>query len=134
MYLVSSYLVSILGEGKKIAHPLKNQGWDTVKSSIPRFHPGCPAYAEPLIDAVTGAPGGTFPTRGSEVVTPAAGVRMPFTKSGILSGNLTGARVFVKAFLLRKFSTLFLKSQWPDTEKPVPKSPKNGGRTGCKVT
>ena len=27
--------------GYKKAHPLKNQGWDTVTCSIPRFHPGC---------------------------------------------------------------------------------------------
>jgi len=64
-------------------------------STVP---PWLPSKGKPLIDAVTGAPGRAFPLRGSEVVTQTAGVRLPFTESGSLSGNLTDARVFVVAF------------------------------------
>ena len=97
MYLVSSYLVSVFGEGKKIAHPLKNQGWDTKKqySTVP---PWLPCTAEPLIDAVTGAPGRPFPACGSEVVTLAAGVRVSFTNAasslGILPERVSSSKPF----------------------------------------
>lgn len=46
-------------------------------STVP---PWLPREAKPLIDALTGVPGGLFPTHGSEVVTLTAGVQKPFSK------------------------------------------------------
>ena len=78
----------LIGEGIKNTHPLKNQGWDTF--SIPRFHPGCPAFAEPLIDAITGAPGVAFPpTRLGSGIDGGRGSGA-FQRRGSLSGDLTG--------------------------------------------
>ncbi len=53
----------------------------------------------PLIDAVTGAPDGPFPTRGSEVVSIPAGVQKPCSKVAPSLRILPGRRVFLTAFV-----------------------------------
>ena len=77
----------ILGEGIKNTHPLKDQGWDTKYSTVP---PWLPCMAEPLIDAITGAPGVAFPpTRLGSGIDGGRGSGA-FQRRGSLSGDLTG--------------------------------------------
>ncbi|MBQ3146751.1 MAG: hypothetical protein IJB91_03375 [Oscillospiraceae bacterium] len=52
-------------KGIKNTHPLKAQGWDTKYSTVPPWL----QLVLPLIDALTGAPGGVFPPRGSKAVS-----------------------------------------------------------------
>ena len=80
------------GEHIKIP-PLKDQGWDTKYSTVPPWL----QLALPLIDALTGAPGGAFPVRSSEVVAAGQGYRS-LSPYGFLSGHLTFGHVFITAF------------------------------------
>ena len=85
----------ILGEGIKIPTPDETGvGYESVfhGSTLVALH-----KAEPLIDALTGAPGRAFLPGGSEVVSLAAGVRMPCTVVASSLGILPEARVFVTA-------------------------------------
>jgi hypothetical protein len=56
---------------KIIIPPLKDQGWDTKYSTVPPWL----QIALPLIDALTGAPGTSFPMLGSKVVSALQGCR-----------------------------------------------------------
>ena len=82
--IVGSSFVN-LGERYKNTHPLNKTG---VGYKV--FHGSTlvAPQAGPLIDAVTGAPGGPFPACGSEVVHPGAGSRHLFTNR-CLSAGLT---------------------------------------------
>lgn len=71
--------IATLGRRYKKYPPPERSGVGYSNCSIPRFHPGCSEKTEPLIDALTGAPGRLFPTCGSEVVSFGAGKQKPFT-------------------------------------------------------
>ena len=72
-----------------------------------------------LIDALTGAPVPVFPPGSSEVVSPTAGVQMPFSTGASSLSILPSARVFVTAFYYEKFSILFAESQWFPGRNPA---------------
>ena len=76
------------GMGIKNPHPWRNQGWDTSRSHIPRFHPGY-GRRPSLIDALTGAPGAEFPhTRLRSGIISGRGTKF-FHQNEFLSENLS---------------------------------------------
>ena len=97
-----------MGQVNKKTHPLKKQGWDT-KSLYSTVPPWLLCKTKPLIDALTGAPGGPFPVRGSEVVSARPGNRSlsaPWASSlRIFSGDMSSSLPLINekiAHFLRK--------------------------------
>ena len=80
---------------KEKSHPLnKIRGGIQKYSTVPPWLRQMPS----LIDALTGAPGGPFPTFGSEVVSVFAVLRLPCTKVAPSLGILRKLHVFITAF------------------------------------
>ena len=104
-----------MGKGIKNTHPLKDQGWDTKV-----FH-GSTLVAlksEPLIDALTGAPGMAFPRirLRSGIVTGRGTEALHQMASSL--GIFPGTRVFITAFIQRENTIKHRESQWFFREKP----------------
>ena len=100
----------VWGGHKNNPIPWRNRGGIQKYSTVP---PWLRRSAPPLIDALTGAPGGAFLPHGSEVVSHPAGVQPPCTKVAASLGILPGGRVFITAFYSKKFSTDPPKCQSP---------------------
>jgi len=89
-------------KGIKNTHPLnKDQGWDTVTCSIPRFHPGC-LFSEATHWHCNGRTrrGISSPQLRSGIVP--GSVTEALHQNGILSGNLSGTACLHHSFFVQK--------------------------------
>ena len=92
---------------KKYPPPEQNQGWDTKYSTVPPWL----LLAKPLIDALTGAPGGAFLPRSSEVVSLPGRVTKYLHQMYLSLRIFPGRHVFITAFYTRKCNIYYSKCQ-----------------------